>query len=105
MRRTALLVALTLLAPAVAAAAPVDSGVVLVECTNTVSDDERLNAAIDGSPVGAEITISGLCSINNTIRLLGDRSYRGTSRTGTVIRQADGTNLAALVATRSPTGS
>jgi len=32
--------------------------------------------------------------INETIRLLGNRSYRGESRTGTVLKQADGANLA-----------
>lgn len=101
MRRMALLGALALLVPAVAAAAPVDSSTVLVECSGAVSDDERLNAAIAGSPAGAEIVISGRCSIDGTIRLLGDRSYRGTSRTGTVIRQADGANLSALAASDS----
>jgi hypothetical protein len=37
--------------------------------------------------------------INQTIRLLCERSYRGESRTGTVLKQADGANLDALVAT------
>jgi hypothetical protein len=101
MRKMALLAAFTLFVPAVAAAAPVASGTVVVECADVVSDDERLNAAIAGSPAGAEIVISGRCSIDGTIRLLGDRSYRGTSRTGTVIRQADGANLAALAASDS----
>ncbi|OGV69855.1 MAG: hypothetical protein A3K19_29015 [Lentisphaerae bacterium RIFOXYB12_FULL_65_16] len=36
--------------------------------------------------------------INQTIRLLGRRAYRGESRTGTVLKQADGANLVALVA-------
>ncbi|QQQ80632.1 right-handed parallel beta-helix repeat-containing protein [Saccharothrix sp. 6-C] len=92
---------LAFLIPVTAAAAPVPSSTTLVECANTMSDGEQLNAAIRASLVGVEIVISGRCSIDSTIRLLGDRSYHGMSRTGTVIRQADGANLAALVASDS----
>ncbi|WP_257449718.1 right-handed parallel beta-helix repeat-containing protein [Archangium lipolyticum] len=69
-----------------------------VSCNNTVSDDETLNAAVAASSVGDELVISGPCLINSTIRLRGQRAYRGGEPSGTVIRQANGANLAALMA-------
>jgi hypothetical protein len=69
-----------------------------VTCNNTLSDDETLNAAIAGSAIGDEIVIDGPCLINSTIRLVGQRTYRGGEPSGTVIRQAGGANLAALFA-------
>lgn len=101
MRRTALAVVLAFAVPTVAAALPAEPRTVAVECADSVSDDDRINAAISASPVGAEIVIAGRCSIDGVLRLLGDRSYRGTSRTGTVIRQADGANLPSMVASDS----
>jgi hypothetical protein len=77
---------------------PVQAEQVLVVGTNTVADAAAINAAIAGSAEGAEVVISGPCLINETIRLLGNRSYRGEGRPGTVLRQADGANLVALVA-------
>jgi hypothetical protein len=71
---------------------------ILVVGTNAVADAAAINAAIAASPEGAEIVIRGPCLINQTIRLLGNRSYRGESRAGTVLKQADGANLLALVA-------
>lgn len=71
---------------------------IVVVGTNTLADAAAINAAIAGSPVGAEIAIRGPCLINQTIRLLGQRSYRGESRSGTVLKQAPGANLTALVA-------
>jgi hypothetical protein len=79
-------------------APPPSAGAILVVGTNTPTDAATLNAAIANSPVGAEIVIRGTCLLNQTVRLLGNRSYRGESRSGTVLRQADGANLAALVA-------
>ncbi|WP_426753950.1 right-handed parallel beta-helix repeat-containing protein [Myxococcus sp. Y35] len=69
-----------------------------VVCTNTPSDDEAINAASNASEVGDEIVIDGPCLINGTIRLVGQRTYRGQNASGTVIRQAAGANLAALLA-------
>jgi hypothetical protein len=85
------------------AASPLESrgGQVRVMCTNTLSDAAAINAAIEHSALGDEIVISGQCLINQTIKLLGDRSYSGTSRSGTVLRQANGANLAALLATNT----
>lgn len=74
---------------------------IVVNCTNTDADAAAINKAIAASAAGDEIAIFGACSINKTIRLRGDRSYRGGSRSGTVIRQANGANLAALVASDS----
>jgi hypothetical protein len=77
----------------------VQGGQVNILCKNSLSDAAAINAAITSSSVGDEIVISGQCLINQTIKLLGDRTYRGTSRTGTVLKQADGANLVALLAT------
>ncbi|MBP2325896.1 hypothetical protein JOF56_006281 [Kibdelosporangium banguiense] len=67
-------------------------------CKNTTTDDETINNAIAASVPGAEIVITGTCLIDKPIRLLGDRTYRGENRTGTVIRQANGANLDAMLA-------
>jgi hypothetical protein len=76
-------------------------GQIAVLCQNTPSDASTINSAIGSSAIGDEIVISGQCLINQTIKLLGNRSYSGTSRTGTVLKQADGANLAALLASDS----
>lgn len=76
-------------------------GQITVLCQNAPSDASAINSAIAASARGDEIVISGQCLIDQTIKLLGDRSYRGTSRTGTVLKQADGANLAALLASDS----
>ena len=80
-------------AEAVRAAEPIT-----VVGTNTAADAAAINAAIAGSPEGSEVVLRGAFLINQTIRLLGQRSLRGESRTGTVLKQADGANLGALVA-------
>lgn len=88
-------------APRVRAAQPESPAqplAVVVVGSNTLEDATRINAAIAGSREGAEIVIRGQCLINETIRLPGNRSYRGQSRTGTVLKQANGANLATLVA-------
>lgn len=76
-----------------------DEGVVRVECADTNTDDETIQAAINGSSPGDEIVIEGRCLINATVELPGERSYRGTGRT--VIKQADGANLDAMLASAS----
>lgn len=85
-------------APPTAPAVPAASSAILVVGTNTLADAAAINAAIAASPAGAEIVIRGPCLINQTIRLLGQRSYQGESRAGTVLRQAPGANLVALMA-------
>lgn len=70
----------------------------LVVGTSTPADAAAINAAIAASPEGAEIVLRGSFLINQTIRLLGHRSYRGESRAGTILKQADGANLVAVVA-------
>jgi hypothetical protein len=72
-----------------------------VNCGNAVEDTKALNGAISNSKAGDMIRIHGTCLVNETVVLYGDRSYIGDSRTGTVIRQANGANLAALVASDS----
>jgi len=75
------------------AAAPI-----LIVGTNTPVDAETVNAAIAASPKGSEIVFRGEFLITEPIRLLGERAYRGESRSGTVLKQADGANLPAVVA-------
>lgn len=74
------------------------AGQVVIVGTNTPADAEAINAAIAASPEGAEIVFRGQFLITQPIRLLGNRTYRGESRTGTVLRQADGANLPVIVA-------
>lgn len=71
-----------------------------ITCNNTLSDAARINSVIASSPQGAEIIIGGQCLVDQTIRLLGNRAYRGESR-GTILKQADGANLAALLASET----
>lgn len=82
-------------------ALPSSAAVVNVTCTNATTDTPALNNAISGSNVGDQIAIHGTCLINGIIVLYGDRSYLGDSRTGTVIRQAAGSNLSAMLASDS----
>jgi hypothetical protein len=69
-----------------------------VTCANTTEDAAALNAAIRSSQTGDAIRIHGTCLLTETVILRSNRSYLGDSRTGTMLRQADGANLAALVA-------
>ncbi len=75
--------------------------VVSVKCDNRIGDAAKLNHVISLSHPGDRIQIHGTCLVDKTIVLEGDRSYLGDSRTGTVMMQAPGTNLAALVASDS----
>jgi hypothetical protein len=77
---------------------PPQNGQIIIKCNNSLSDAATINSAIGSSAVGDEIIISGRCLINQTIKLLGERSYRGTNKSGTVLKQADGANLIALLA-------
>lgn len=72
-----------------------------VNCTDSSSDAAMINAAIAGSGDGDEIVFSGTCSLTEPIVLVGDRSYRGESRTGTVLRQADGADLEGVLISES----
>jgi hypothetical protein len=74
---------------------------VQMRCANSPGDDERINSAITASAAGSEIVLQGQCLIDGTIKLLGQRKYRGESRSGTSIRQADGANLPAMLASDS----
>jgi hypothetical protein len=71
---------------------------IIVVGTNTAADAGAINTAIAASPEGSEVVLRGTFLITETIRLLGHRSLRGESRTGTVLKQADGANLPALMA-------
>jgi len=60
-----------------------------VTCSDNASDADNLQQAINSSPSGAAIEIKGsTCLLTKGISLLGDMTYVGASRTGTVLRQA-----------------
>lgn len=71
---------------------------ILIVGSNTPADAETLNAAIAASPKGSEIVLRGEFLLTAPLRLLSERSYRGESRSGTVLKQADGAHLPAVVA-------
>jgi hypothetical protein len=87
---------------AIGSSHPASAAVVPASCANNASTDTgMLRTAINGSHAGDEIVIQGTCLVNGTISLLGDRTYRGQSRSGTVVREANGANLPALLASDS----
>lgn len=75
-----------------------DAQTVTTTCANASSDAATLNAAIAGSHAGDQLLISGQCLLTAPVKLLGDRSYTGGSRAGTVLKQASGANLGYLLA-------
>ena len=91
----------SLLVLAAAACATAKAAAIDVNCANAAGDAKTLNAAIAASKTGDAIHIHGTCLVDQTIVLNGNRSYLGDSRTGTVIRQANGANLPALLASDS----
>lgn len=72
-----------------------------IKCQNNKNDSDLINRKIGASKTGDEIIFDGPCLITKTIKLVGDRAYRGESRTGTIIKQADGANLDAIFASDS----
>jgi hypothetical protein len=74
----------------------------VINCRNNAQIDSRLIATtVARSAEGDAIVFDGTCLVTETIPLLGNRSYQGRSRTGTVIQQADGANLPAIFASDS----
>jgi hypothetical protein len=72
-----------------------------VMCTGAAKqDDALLKTAIAALPAGVELKILGECEVSETVVLRGGRSYVGGGRT-TTIKQADGANLGAVVASDS----
>jgi hypothetical protein len=67
-------------------------------CASKSSDSATLNSVISSSHAGDQILISGQCLLTAPVTLLGNRSYLGGSRTGTVLRQASSANLGFLLA-------
>ncbi|MEV0348302.1 hypothetical protein AB0H88_21220 [Nonomuraea sp. NPDC050680] len=106
-RQTAGAIALTLAASGSAvviqplASAPAIAARVSATCVNTAADARTIQAAIDASKEGDEVVFKGPCLINRTITLRGRRTYRGDAKAGTVIKQADGANLPAMLASES----
>ncbi|WP_103963038.1 pectate lyase family protein [Nonomuraea solani] len=77
---------------------PASASRVEATCANTADDAKTLQAAIDSSKEGDEVVFKGPCLINATISLPDMRTYRGDSKAGTVLKQADGANLPAVLA-------
>ena len=69
-----------------------------IYCRGRPTDAALLNGAIASSQRGDNLRIHGLCLVDATIVLLGDRSYTGDTRSGTVIMQVNNTNLPAILA-------
>jgi hypothetical protein len=102
MRRTALLaLTVVLMAAVVSSGQAWGDDRVELSCANNTGDDERINAALGGSAPGGEVVLTGTCLINGTVRLVGDRTLRGASRSGAIIKQAAGANLDAMLASDS----
>lgn len=78
-----------------------NAAVINVSCKNAMTDAASINSAIARSQTGDAIQIHGSCLIDQTLVLAGDRSYLGDSRTGTILRQANGADLPALMASDS----
>ena len=93
--------ALTLAAVAVTGldVTPANAAIVSATCSNTVNDDNVVQAAINGSTAKDVIQIHGQCLFNATVKLLDNRTYEGDGRGSTQIVMAPGSNLKALVAT------
>lgn len=80
---------------------PAHAARVNATCANTTADAGAIQGAINSSQAGDEVVIKGPCLINATIKLLDDRTYRGDSRGGAVLTQANGANLPARLASDS----
>jgi hypothetical protein len=79
---------------------PAAAARITASCSNSNGDAVAIQTAINNSAPGDEIVIDGPCLIINTIELLGNRAYRGDSAS-TVLKEADGRNLAAVLASDS----
>ncbi|GAA3103923.1 hypothetical protein GCM10017600_81220 [Streptosporangium carneum] len=104
LRIAPLAVAVTLVATGVAVVAPVapaSATRVDATCANSTDDAKTIQAAIDSSKEGDEVVVKGPCLIDATITLLDHRTYRGDSKAGALIKQADGANLPAMLASES----
>ncbi len=75
------------------------AALVSATCNNTSTDSATLQAAINGSAVADQVQIHGPCLLNATVALKDNRSYVGDGRGATVLKQADGANLPAMLAT------
>lgn len=73
-----------------------------LECPSTAPDHtDYLATETAKARAGDEVVFKGVCVTRRTVWLRDGVTYRGDGRDGAVIRQADGANLAALVATDS----
>ena len=74
--------------PSVNTQSPVVVATTSVRCTNSTSDAANLQQAINSSRPGAAIEIKGgTCLLTRGINLLGNRTYIGANKTGTVLKQ------------------
>lgn len=74
--------------PSIHVQSPVVAATESVTCNDSTSDAANLQQAINSSPNGAAIEIKGgTCLLTRGINLLGNRTYIGANRTGTVLKQ------------------
>ncbi|MEU1393508.1 MULTISPECIES: right-handed parallel beta-helix repeat-containing protein [unclassified Nonomuraea] len=86
-----------------AGAGPAAAARATATCANNNGDAAAIQSVIDNSAAGDEIVIDGPCTITSTITLRGNRTYRGDSPS-TLLKEADGRNLAAVLASDSWAG-
>ena len=68
-------------------------------CTNDAAHDTALLTSTMNATAGGDLVrFHGSCIVRETICLRGDRAYVGDSRSGTIIQQAGGAYLAAVLA-------
>jgi len=93
------LLALTGAAVLVGDVPPAYANRVNATCANTTTDAATIQTAINSSAIGDEVVIKGPCLINATISLLDERTYRGDN-SSTLLKQANGANLKAMLASQ-----
>ena len=95
----------TLLHPAASASppppVPVPPPTTAIQCLNDPTDATTINQAAQSCQPGHAVLVHGYCLLTATIVLPKRCDFLGNSRTGTLFKQANHTNLLALIATSS----
>lgn len=91
----------TLLHPAAPASPPPVPPPIAIQCLNDPTDATTINQAAQSCQPGHAVLVHGYCLLTATIVLPKRCDFLGNSRTGTLFKQANHTNLLALIATSS----
>jgi parallel beta-helix repeat protein len=74
----------------------------IIQCTSDpISDTSKLNQATHSCLPGNSIIVIGTCLISRTILLPYYCDFLGQSRSGTILKQANNTNLQAILSSKS----